>query len=103
MHDLDHTIPIGMHGDGGAYSKQDSVLVISWNSIIKPSEKGGRTKRIVFTMIRKSDYTPETLNEMWRIFSWSVNSLLKREFPNTDYLNIASGGERAQWGIGWAL
>ena len=55
LHDLDHTIPIGMHGDGGAYSKQDSVLAISWNSIITPSEKGGRIKRIVFTMIRKSD------------------------------------------------
>ena len=31
---LDKTIPIGMHGDGGAFSDNDSLFVLTWNSLI---------------------------------------------------------------------
>jgi hypothetical protein len=29
------TIPLGMHGDGGKFSKQDGVYVFSWNSLLQ--------------------------------------------------------------------
>ena len=46
------SVPLGMHGDGGSFSKQDSLLTISWNSLLG----SGNTlrKRFVFTTIRKS-------------------------------------------------
>ena len=28
------TIPLGIHGDGGSFSKADSLLTISWNSLL---------------------------------------------------------------------
>ena len=42
-----YTIPLGMHGDGGAFSHHDSLLTISWNSLVG----SGITlrKRFVFT------------------------------------------------------
>ena len=30
---LPQTLPIGFHGDGGCFSKQDNLMVLSWNSI----------------------------------------------------------------------
>jgi hypothetical protein len=68
-------IPLGLHGDAGAYSKQDSLMVISWNSIL--GRGNTRRKRFVFTFLRKRDYTPETLNAVWHIFASSINKLLE--------------------------
>ena len=31
--ELHHRIPIGIHGDGGACSHHDSLLVFAWNSL----------------------------------------------------------------------
>ena len=46
------TLPIGIHGDGGAFSKQENLLTISWNSSVGT----GCTieKRFLFTVILKS-------------------------------------------------
>ena len=33
------TIPIGMHADAGAFSKQDSVYVFNWNSLVGRGHK----------------------------------------------------------------
>jgi hypothetical protein len=60
--DLDHTLPIGLHGDAGAFTKHDSLMVISWNGLL--GRDCERTKRIVFTFVRKKDYTPDTLNRI---------------------------------------
>ena len=29
-----HTLPLGLHGDGGMYSKQDALYVLTWNSLL---------------------------------------------------------------------
>ena len=31
-------IPLGMHGDGGPFTKQDSLFVLSWNSLVGGGE-----------------------------------------------------------------
>ena len=33
-HTFPYTIPIGMHADAGAFSKQDSIYVFNWNSLV---------------------------------------------------------------------
>ena len=48
------TIPLGFHADGGAFSKQDSLMTISWNSL--------------FSVIRKNEMNEHTLDAMLRIF-----------------------------------
>jgi len=59
------TIPIGFHGDAGAFSHQDSLYTISWNSLIG----SGKTaeKRFVFTVLRKGEMVAETLDCVFRI------------------------------------
>ena len=66
-------IPIGLHGDGGAFSKQETVNVLSWNSLLG----SGSTlqTRFLFTLIQKSDVVPATMEAILRIFGEQMNEL----------------------------
>ena len=83
LSDLDHTFPIGLHGDAGPFTKHDSLMVISWNGIL--GRDCGRVKRIVFTFVRKRDYTRETLDRIWEIFAWSINRMAVGKHPVLDW------------------
>ena len=86
------TIPLGLHGDGGAFSNNDNLYVISWNSLLG----SGTTiqKRFVCTLVRKSEMTAETLDAIFSIMAWSFNLLLFGRTPATDYngLHLLGGG-----------
>ena len=58
----DITLPLGLHGDGGAFSKHDSLFVISWNSLLGSLGGSGFARRFLFTIVRKRDQTPGTLD-----------------------------------------
>ena len=58
-------------------------MVISWNGLL--GRDCGRTKRIVFTFVRKRDYTPATLDRIWEIFAWSVNRMAIGKHPLLDW------------------
>ena len=81
--DIDNTFPIGLHGDAGAFTKHDSLMVISWNGLL--GRDNGRVKRIVFAFVRKRDYTPQTLNRIWELFAWSVNRMAVGKHPLLDW------------------
>ena len=59
-------------------------------------------KRFIFTTFKKSDMSANTLNELFRAFSWSMNVLLRGVTPSFDWLNrpmiggvnILAGGYR---------
>ena len=57
---------------------------------------GGRTvaKRFIFTLIKKSDIIPETLQEIFKNFAWSMNALLTGIMPamNQHSREIIGGG-----------
>ena len=74
------TIPIGLHGDGGAFTRQDSVYVISWNSLVQDFGPTLDT-RLLFTVVRKHDMTPATLDQVFKAFSWSLNILSRGQIP----------------------
>ncbi len=89
--DWKRTIPIGMHGDGGSFSKQDSVFVLSWNSLL--GEGNTIARRFVTTLIRKSEMTPATLEAICNIMSWSFNTMLTGETPSRDmHDQVTAGG-----------
>ena len=73
------TVPIGMHADAGAFSKQDSIYVFSFNSLV--GRGSTHQKRFIFTVIKKSSMLPNTMTEVLRIFAWSCNVLLKGVTP----------------------
>ena len=47
-----------MHGDGGAFNKQDGLFTFSWNSLLST----GTTcqTKLVFTVVRKSEMVADT-------------------------------------------
>ena len=82
--------PIGMHGDGGPFSKQDSLFSISWNSLstVGPTLQS----RFLFTTVRKSDMVADSLDHLLKIFSWSCNVLLSGQTPHSDWNNNPQPG-----------
>ena len=84
---LNKTVPLGLHGDGGEFSHQDSVNVISWNSLVGVGET--KHKRFVFTLLKKSQMKEncETWDALWKVFAWSINVILFGKSPTTDWLD----------------
>ena len=80
------TIPLGLHGDGGAFSGHDSLMTISWNSLLG----NGPTiaKRFLITVVKKSDMTPATLDAIFKVASWSFNVLLSGQTPSHNYYGM---------------
>ena len=54
---------MGFHGDGGRFTKQDGVYVLSWNSL---TQAFGPTldTRFLFTVMRKSDLIDGTMDNL---------------------------------------
>ena len=86
------TIPLGLHGDGAAFSKQDSVYTFSWNSLIGSGVT--MQKRFVCTIIKKTDMTSGTLDAIAKVLSWSFNALLDGHAPAETWEGkpVAGGG-----------
>ena len=77
------TIPLGFHGDAGAFSKQDSLFTFTWNSLL--GEGTTMRKRFLITVIKKDQVSPKTLDAIFEIVAWSFNVLLTRLTPETDF------------------
>ena len=91
--DLAKVVPIGIHGDAGAFSKSDSLYTISWNSLLGQCVTA--RKRFVFTVLRKSDLVAGTLDAVFQILAWSLNTMLRGEAPSHDWEGhaIRGGGD----------
>ena len=91
---LGKTVPLGLHGDAGPVTKQDSTFVIYWNSLLRAAANNGFGRRWLFAVIRKNDLTEETLDALWEVFGWSMNVLLSGILPERDWSgnDVPSGG-----------
>lgn len=88
-------IPLGVHGDAGSFSHQDSLFVVTWNSLIAGGPRTGFTRRFLYTVILKEHLTTETWVELWKVFSWSMNALLTGVSPSENWdNNPRDGGNR---------
>jgi len=77
-------IPIGMHGDGGAFNKEDNLIALTFNSLVG---QGKTTEtRFLITLVKKSQLLSDgsTLNAIFRVITWSFNSLLQGCTPSFD-------------------
>ena len=93
------TVPLGIHGDGGAFSKQDSVYCFTFNSLL--GEGSTAAKRFLITIIKKSEMVPATLQTLMDIFSWSFNVALSGLTPDTDWAGRDVEGPRAHIAGRW--
>ena len=90
--DLHRTIPIGMHGDGGAYSHNDSLFVLTWNSLIGVGTT--RMTRFLMTVVPKSEMCAETMSTIMAILSWSFNVMLTGIEPLKSWLGDTIPGTK---------
>ena len=62
-------MPLGVHGDGGAFNKQDSLYGFAWSSLLS----SGQTieARFLFTVIKKSELVADTVDKLMEMFGWS--------------------------------
>ena len=67
-------------GGAGSFSKQESVFLFTWNSLLG----AGKTvsKRFVFTVIKTSQVVAGTIDEILRLYIWSMNALHPPPTPN---------------------
>ena len=93
------TIPIGMHGDGAAFSHHDSVYTFSWNSLLG----SGSTvqKRFVTTIIKKSDMVEGTVDAICKVLSWSFNTMLSGSTPALGWEGQDMEGSGQSLAGGW--
>ena len=92
-------IPIGIHGDGGSFTKQDSVMVLSWNSLCAGYGPTLDT-RLIFTCIWKADCVENTIDQLLTAFSWSLKTALGGGNPVCELENHPAVRGRAittQW------
>ena len=68
-------IPCGLHGDAGEVSHNDSLMVISFNSLIGSGVT--KNQRYLITVCKKSDMCPGTLDSLFRVIAWSFNNVLQ--------------------------
>ena len=94
-----YTVPIGFHADAGAFAEHNSLYVFSWNGLLGV----GKTiqQRFPFTVFRKSDMAPETLDDLMRVFSWSVNTLLSGMTPSVNWLDQPIDSTPYAFANGW--
>ena len=80
---LSRTLPVGLYGDAGSFSHQESLYVFTWNSLLGVGQT--MAKRFLTTCIRKSDLTAGTFDAIFRILGWSFNVLLTGITPSEDW------------------
>ena len=62
-------VPLGLHGNAGMMSKQKSVLVLTWNSLV--GQGTSKQTRHVMTLIKKDEMLSDgaTLHAIWDVLS----------------------------------
>ena len=91
----DQAVPIGLHGDAGAMSKNKSVFVLTWNSLA--GQGSTKQTRYVMSLIRKDFLLDDgsTLDAIWEVLSWSLNSLASGKFPSENHVGAELDSQRA--------
>ena len=81
---LENVVPIGIHGDAAAFSHQDGLFILTWNSLV--GQGTSKESRFVMTLFKKSELLPDgsTLNAIFRVISWSLNAMLAGKTPEVD-------------------
>ncbi len=72
-------VPAGLYSDGvsvGMDPHADSLYVVYIYFLHRPLREAGRPEsKFVFTLYRKSEATPETLEDIWKVLLWELQAL----------------------------
>ncbi len=94
-------VPLGLHGDAGAMSKQNSALVLTWNSLA--GQGSSKQTRCLITVIRKDQMLSDgsTLEAIWDVISWSLNALATGKYPSKGHADTQLEGRQREVAGQW--
>ena len=82
-------IPLVIHGDGGQFQREGSLLVISMRSLLSSANVAhsqmllGAVSKACVT--KSDDPSWDTMQVLWKVLSWSFKALLQGHHPATDH------------------
>ena len=92
---MDNALPVSIHGDGVAVlgiggHQAKSLDCISWQSLLATEGGPRELKHYIFGLFddskaKQSVDGVDSMDEAWRIISWSFRALFEGKFPSTDH------------------
>ena len=87
-------LPLCLHGDAGAFQKNDSIHVISVRSLL--SRQNVATAQLLLLALPKGaiskcpgDPSSSTMHHVWSVIKWSFEAAYFNKFPETDHMGKA--------------
>ena len=92
-------LPLMLHGDGGAFQRADSIIVLSMRSILSSAPVAHSQMLLVAlpkSAVHKSDNpAADTMHCLWAVLTWSNQRTLRPL-----WLGAGSEGQVPWWGVG---
>ena len=102
MHiNVTRSLAITLHGDGAPTTKADGLFTISWSSL-HASGSTRHTKNI-FTVVRKKDMGPGTLDTLFNRLAWALNACCDGLMPEHDWQGKPCPDHGREIADGWRL
>lgn len=80
------TIPLGIYGDSARVTTYDSLLVMTWNSVLT-SKVTAEESRFVITALPTPYLLETSVDELCKVISWSFAVLADGIWPQANHLN----------------
>ena len=87
-------LPLCLHGDAGAFQKNDSIHVISMRSLL--SRQNVATAQLLLLALPKGaiskcpgDPSSSTMHHVWSVIKWSFEAAYFNKFPEADHMGKA--------------
>ncbi len=99
--DPSRSLAVTIHGDGAPTTKADGLFTISWSSL----HASGNTRQTknVFTVIRKKDIMPGTLDAVFSRLAWGLNACCDGVMPEQDWQGRQCPDRGRAIAEGWRL
>ena len=89
MHiNVNRSLAITLHGDGAPTTKADGLFTISWSSLHATGST--RHTKNIFTVVRKKDMGPGTLDALFNRLAWALNACCDGVMPERDWQGKSS-------------
>lgn len=79
-----YCVPVGFYGDSAKVTKEDSLLTLTWNSIVTSHLRPSVESRLVICAIPTTWLV--NLDEVTAAVVWSMGAMMDGFYPNTDHL-----------------
>lgn len=81
-------VPIAVYGDSARVTKDESILVLTWNAVTAFRETA-QDSRFVIAAVPTPHLLESSIGDLCRVISWSMGAMYDGVFPESDHLGRA--------------